>query len=73
MSTATTVESQASLTEGPTYHTTTLAESMLLLALLTVFQRGIGFVRATITRCAGTSSRSRMVELVRWPISAVPG
>ncbi len=48
MSTATTVESQASLTEGPTYHTTTLAESMLLLALLTVFQRGIGFVRGVL-------------------------
>ena len=48
MSAASSADSTPDLHDAPTYQTTSLAESMLLLALLTVFQRGIGFVRGVL-------------------------
>lgn len=48
MSVATTADSTTNVSSIPTYQTTSLAESMLLLAMLTVFQRGIGFVRGVL-------------------------
>lgn len=48
MSTAAGVERSPELPDAPTYRVTSLAESMLLLAALTVVQRGIGFVRGVL-------------------------
>ncbi|PQO45549.1 lipopolysaccharide biosynthesis protein [Blastopirellula marina] len=48
MSAASSADSTPNVHGDPTYQTTSLAESMLLLALLTVFQRGIGFVRGVL-------------------------
>ena len=48
MSAATGVEPSPETIDTPTYRTTSLAESMLLLALLTVVQRGVGFVRGVL-------------------------
>ncbi|MBA2113084.1 lipopolysaccharide biosynthesis protein [Bremerella alba] len=48
MSASPTVDSAAEIPSTPTYQTTSLAESMMLLAMLTVFQRGIGFIRGVL-------------------------
>ncbi|MEW4455560.1 lipopolysaccharide biosynthesis protein [Bremerella sp. JC817] len=48
MSSASSVDNTAPLPETDSFRTTSLAESMLLLAMLTVFQRGIGFVRGVL-------------------------
>ncbi|RCS53061.1 hypothetical protein DTL42_09645, partial [Bremerella cremea] len=48
MSAASGVDPSSETVDVPTYRTTTLAESMLLLALLTVVQRGVGFVRGVL-------------------------
>lgn len=48
MSVVTSVDATTETIDIPTYRTTSLAESMLLLALLTVVQRGVGFVRGVL-------------------------
>ncbi|MHC2068409.1 oligosaccharide flippase family protein [Bremerella sp. T1] len=48
MSSASTLDKSVEVSGSPSYQTTSLAESMLLLAMLTVFQRGIGFVRGVL-------------------------
>ncbi|MBI1247754.1 oligosaccharide flippase family protein [bacterium] len=48
MSSASSVDTSVEVPDIPTYRTTSLAESVMLLAMLTVFQRGIGFVRGVL-------------------------